>query len=265
MRERVAILVSVLIICASTWAAQGMGGKAGIGGNEGLGGGPSLWSVIQHPSNFTCFGMGTGSAQTLGCTVTVTATTAGNLLLLLTSFASGHETVAATYSSATGDTFTHCPAQYSTKTSAPSQQATDCAYVLSAAGGATSITVNWTATIVSSDIWNTDIELIEVHRSSGTAAFDGCTSGGNCIATATSSPSTSPTFSITGPDFVAQWISQNNAGCTISGAAYIQPFDVDSGNVASSFAGAPNQATAPAQTWYCPGITLAAMSGVAFK
>src|SRR5208283_4819857 len=72
------------------------------------------WTVIQHPHIYTCNATTTGNHT---CALTVTSTTAGNLLLLeMSLFTTATGTVSApAYVSAastggTGDTFTECPA-----------------------------------------------------------------------------------------------------------------------------------------------------------
>jgi hypothetical protein len=227
------------------------------------------FSLIQSPSNLTCTGTGNGTSQTFPCSVTVTATTAGNSLLLLTSFSTNNQTVQATYSSASGDsTWTHCPAQFSNFVAPPLQYANDCAYILSATGGATTITANWVGTVANGISWSIDVQVVELHLSTGSAAFDACTTGTACITTTSStSPYTSPTFTPTGSaDYIAQWISQPGTSCSINGSAYINPFSTETNNVESSFAGALNQSSASAQTWTCGNNpTFAAMSAVALK
>lgn len=269
-------IAAILVWC---WLGQilcaQMGGKAGIGGVAGLGASGTTsaltWTLIQHPSNFTCVTTGTGSTQTLGCTVTSTSTTAGNTLILLGAFSAGAN-VAPTFSSASGDSsWTHCPAQYENLlvVTGTFNQGVDCAYILSATGGATSITFTWTATVPNGDGYHSSVELLEIHRASGSSTFDACTTGGACIATAAGTAArVGPTCPTTGPsDYVVQWISESELISSISGP-YTNPFDLDNVNVEAGFAGALNQAAAPAQTWVTSGETSidgAAMACVAFK
>lgn len=257
------------ILCAQ------MGGKAGIGGVAGLGASGKTsaltWTLIQHPSNFTCATTGTGSTQTLGCTITATSTTAGNTLILLAGASAG-ASVAPTFSSASGDSaWTHCPAEYVNISyeAATFNQTADCAYILSAAGGATSITFTWTATVPNGFGYHSSVELLEIHRASGSSTFDACTTGGACIATAAGTAArVGPTCPITGAsDYVVQWIAETELISSISGP-YTNPFDLDNSNVEAGFAGALNQAAAPAQIWTTSGdtgIDGAAMACLAFK
>jgi hypothetical protein len=50
------------------------------------------WALVQHPNKFICSGLTSGN---LSCSVTVTSTTAGNLLVMLSSSFEG-TTVAST-------------------------------------------------------------------------------------------------------------------------------------------------------------------------
>lgn len=229
------------------------------------------WTLIQHPHNFTCSTTATGSTQITSCTVTLTSNTVtGNTLLLLSAFGNDAiPSVAPTFSSASGDSaWTHCPAQYKF-TSDVFGVATDCAYILSAAGGASTITFSWTGTYGATSDVVADAELLEIHRSTGTGTFDACTSGTGCITSVTGTGArTSPSCPITGTDYVAQWIADTAVITAISGGAYTNPFDNDSSNVEGAFAGALNQSSAPAQTWTVTGTSstsIATMSCVAFK
>ncbi len=230
------------------------------------------WTLIQHPHNFTCSVTATGSTQITTCTVTLSSNTvAGNGLILLSSFGNDAiPVVAPTFSSASGDsTWTHCPAQYKFISNIYGV-ATDCAYILSAAGGASTVTFSWTGTYGAMSDVVADAELLEIHRSTGSATFDACTTGTGCITSVTGTGArTSPSCPITGTDYVAQWIADTSPTInSISGAAYTNPFDVDNSNVEGGFAGALTQSSAPAQTWTVTGATstsIATMSCVAFK
>lgn len=230
------------------------------------------WTLIQHPNNFTCGTTGTGSTQILSCTVTVSPTTAGDLGILLSSTIFGAATVAPTFSSASGDSsWTHCPAQYSLYNGSTYYMASDCAYIPSLSGGATSLNFAWSGTVTSGNGMASDVEFLELHRVSGTAAFDTCTSGSGCISTAAGTASrVSPSCALTSgvSDYVVQWIAETDAIVSISNAAYTNPFDLDNSDVEAGFAGALNQATAPSVTWTTSGDTStsgASMSCVAFR
>lgn len=227
--------------------------------------GGAVWTVIQHPSNYTCTAPTTGSTQTMACTVTATPITAGNAILLLSSIF-GASTVAPTFTSATGDsTWTHCPSAYATASNTLGRETTDCAYVLSATGGGTSFVFTWTGTGVSSSHYFMDVELIEVHRSVGTSTLDA--SNGSTASNAATRVGPVCSLSSTS-DYVAQWIAETESVTAISGASYTNPFDLDSTNVVAGFAGALNQSSAPAQTWTTAGDAsgdVAAMSCVALR
>jgi hypothetical protein len=212
---------------------------------------PATWTLVQHPNNFGCTVAGTGSTQTIACTVTATATTAGNALILLSSIFGGSNT-APTFLSASGDsTWTHCPSSYATQAAL---ETVDCAYILSAAGGATSITFNWTGNTSNTSHFYADVELLEVHRSAGTASYD----AGAATTVSGTASRVGPACSIAGTsDYVAQWIAESATIVSISGAAYTNPFDLDNTSVDAAFAGALNQSSAPAQTWTTSGDTSA--------
>lgn len=225
----------------------------------------ATWTVVQHVKN-TCTTTGTGSTQILSCAVTVTSTTAGNLLILGAAAFTSQQNIAATFSSASGDTFTHCPANLVNAASGGNTNTADCAYRLSATGGATSLTWAWTANVPAANAYDSTVEALEIKRSSGTATFDGCSSGSTCFSSSTSCTSCAvATPSITGTsDYVLQWGSfSGGAPSAISGAGYNQPFDTDS-TTKAGFAGALNQSSVIAQNW-TQTSGRAAMSAVSFK
>jgi hypothetical protein len=231
------------------------------------------WTLVQHPNKFTCSGTTPGN---LACSVTVTSPVAGHLLVMLSSSFEG-TTVASTvqaFVSASGDgTWTHCPAgarTSATGVSTPNQEfeATDCAYILSATGGATSVTFTWNFQSNTSTA-NIDVEFLEYARSGGAATFDtqGIVSNANCFGSG-GSACIGPALTLAGGnELVLQWISQANGVTSISGGAYTNPFDNDATNVFGAFAGALNQSTATAQTWVTTGSSggYTAMSAIAFK
>jgi len=223
--------------------------------NKGAAGGVT-WTVIQHPHNFTCSFSASG---THACTVTNTQnTTAGNLLILHSS--SYNNNGAPVFVSASGDgSWTHCPsAAASENYSSTNFLVADCAYILSATGGAATVTFNWSTSLGAGNI---DVELIEVHRSTGAATYD--TDG-----TATSASCSScvgPTLTLGGSsEFIAQWGGFANAAPSAISGAYSNPFDTDNANVFGAFAGALNQSSGTGPTWTVTAGG-SAMAGVAFK
>jgi hypothetical protein len=254
-------IFAVLLAASFLHAQGGIGGMGGIGGKGGIGGGHSsgggvTWTLIQSPHNFSC------TANTNTCAVTVASTTAGNLGLLVSSGFTGGGGGSPTYSSITGDTFTHCPSQYANETSGNSET-TDCGYVLSLAGGATSLTFNW-----SGSMNQIDMQFFEFHRSTGTASVDTCGGGGATACTTTSascSTCAGPTPTVTGSaDVVIQWIAQDT-GCTAIASPYSNsPGPYFNNAVASGYAWSLSQTSGNASSWTCTA-DFAAMAAIAFK
>jgi hypothetical protein len=212
------------------------------------------WNVVQHPSNYTCTATGSGNHS---CTVTASATTAGNLLILASSVYN-NTAVSPTFVSASGDgTWTHCPICAGASNSG-SSDTTDAAYILSATGGATSFTFTWAFTSGTSD--DIDVELYEVHRSTGTAIYDTSNANGNTACSSCSGPS----VTLTGTDFVAVWGAFNDT-ITMPGSPYTNPSDSENANVGGGFAGALNQTSYSTPVFGMASSTRAAISVLAFK
>jgi hypothetical protein len=107
---------------------------------------------------------------------------------------------------------------------------------------------------------NLDVELYEVHRSTGTATYD----TGSASTTLTSCTScTPPSITLAGPDFVATWGGFFQVPSISS--PYSNPNDIDNVNVFGGFAGALNQSSYSAATWSQSPADVAAISTVAFK
>ena len=240
--------------------------STGAGPKPSAGGGGVTWTLVQHPSNFTC--SASNGSTTIACTVTASATTAGNALLLLGGlYFENAGATAPSFNAASGDsTWTHCPASLKTdQYASPSWENTDCAYILSAAGGATSFTFTWNVPSTSTGIY-ADAELLEVHRSTGTASYD---TGG---VAACGTPSTGVTscamanLTLTAADFVAEWAGVSEIP-SAPGSPWTNPADVDSSNLYGIFLGALNR---PSGALTGPTFTLssagwAAVSAVALK
>jgi hypothetical protein len=244
------LLVALGFLCSVPAPAH----QVRIPGPGGASGGVT-WTVVQHPNNFTCTPTGSGNKS---CSVTSSATAAGNLLILLSSaFGTNGKP---TFVSASGDgTWTHCPAANAfLNYTSTDWLVTDCAYILSATGGATTETFTWNYPSGAGDI---DVELLEVYRSTGTATFDA-----NATATNLScSHCAAPSVSISGSsDYIAQWVAFSQDIVSIDGA-YSSPFDLENSNVEGGFAGALNQSSGTGSTWTMNVGGAAALSGVAFK
>jgi hypothetical protein len=224
----------------------------------------TTWTLVQGGTpthNFTCSGTATGNHT---CTVSgLTATTAGNLLVISSSIFSGTgaTSTAPSFVSASGDgTWTHpgsCSAanQYSTA----QYEAVDLVYILSATGGATSVSFVWTTPTGTGPNWNIDVKFYEWHRSSGTAVFDTCNA-----TTATGASNTAPalaSFSGANAELLIQGMSSQNTIGSINGS---YTSDIDSTNTFGGYAYLANQTTYTQPTWTVTSGGVA-MHAAAFK
>lgn len=225
----------------------------------GVGGTFGLYSVVQHVFN-SCMTPASGA----NCDVIVTPTTAGDLLFI----AAGAENTSGTtpvFSSATGDgTWVHptSPGCYATITAIGITNTTDCGYILSATGGAVTISWAWTASALAISY----VEVFELRKSTGAAfAFD--TAAG--ITSASCNICTAPALTLTGTvDYIAQWTTPWNFVVAITGgdvSGYQSPIDM---NAAGQYAvaGVLNATSGTPPAWIQLGAPHSlAMSGVAFK
>lgn len=210
------------------------------------------WTVTQHPTTF--------NSTTAATSVTTTSTTAGNLLILWsavrytgTGFASTMAFSAAS-DNGTAETWVHCPQSVvnDALSSDGTLYALDCWYVLSAAGGATSVTATWTLTGLTGSSQKVDVDLLEVHPSSTPIYYD---TGNAKYNPATCSSCTGPAGLLSGTsDFVSQAIIYPDlSGATVVtgvGAPYSNPTDIENTNhVYAAFAGALNQSSYSVPTW----------------
>lgn len=194
----------------------------------------ATWTMVQHPSRLNC---------TSPCAVTVTSTGAGHLLVGLAVFSSTGQTI----TSITGGTSVHpggCAASGGGGSS-------DLAYVLSATGGATTITFTGTAQFEFA-------ELIEYSNANG-AAFDVCanrvqTSAGTNIAGVSAGTLTGTN------DVINQWgrFSGTATGCPNSST---NPNDQPNGDAACGLINSTNNAAGN----YANASSTAALSAIAFK
>lgn len=214
----------------------------------------ATWTIIQHPGNYTCTGTNT---TTVNCTVKTAATTAGNLLILMSSIYSKGSSGPVVSSASGGGTWTHCPnGAASVSYSSGSWNAVDCGYILSASGGATSVTLSWTGSFTAA---NVDLELVEVHRSTGTATYD----NGNLAETASCASCSAPALSLTGSsDFIMQFGSFAAVPTAISGG---YSADFDQSNVQGGWAAIWNVSSYAAPVWTQNQAAPFAGGVVAFK
>ena len=221
------------------------------------------WTLVQHPHNWTCTSTSSGN---LACTVTVSATTAGDGLLLALSYYVGVTSVATApaFVSASGDsTWTHNSSCTSETPNGSNFEGTDCVYISSATGGATSLSMTYGfSNVLSTDGAYMDLELYEVRRSTGSSSLDALnTSHSNSCTTCTG-----PALTLGGSsDYVAEWGAFCNSP-TVSGAPYTNPSDVDAANnQIAAFLGALNQSSAGALTYTQSPSCGASMGAFAWK
>lgn len=196
-------LISALLLLLSSGQELPLGGIP-------IGSGVTF-TVVQHPKNVGC-----GSVA--ACAVTTTSTTTGNLIVAIGTTMSNQGSGIG-WSSITGESgWTHGPSCGAVILVASNNNAVDCAYTLSAAGGATTLTWNWS----SSNQQQTTAEFIEVHRSSGTWALDISGNGTDSACTTCAGASLSVG---TGPDYCVQFISGAQTSVTAITGSYTSPAD----------------------------------------
>ena len=243
------IFVNFLLIWTLIFGALPQNPGPSVTGALAASGGGVTWTLVQHPHNWTCTSTASGN---LACTVTATATTAGDGLLLALSYYAAVTTAGVpTYVSASGDsTWTHnagCAASGFNTASGDVYSGTDCAYIANATGGATSLVMTYNFTNVKTvDGVFMDLELYEVKRSTGTPSIDvlNAAPSNSCTATCTG-----PTLALTGTDYVAEWAATCNPP-TVPGSPWTNPSDVDTANnQIAGFLGALNQTSVSALTY----------------
>lgn len=224
----------------------------------GRGSGAVTWTLIQHPNTSVVWSSGT----TLAATTTSSATTTGNLLINLWTVNQSGNAIGPTLSSVSGDgSWTHCTACYGYAGISGGLTTVDGSYILSATGGATSIvtTVNTPMGTATAQL---QPELIEVHRSTGTATFDvanniaytsGCNT--NCAG---------PTLTITATDFCVTW-GDFESTLTQPSTSYTNPADTLSTNANSGYAGALNMSVFSVPVWMQSSFDYASVGGMCFK
>lgn len=247
-----ALLQALILVGAQTIP---IGPRGPFGG----GGGGVTWTLVQKKINSTCTVTGTGSSQNMTCTANLnSATTAGNLLIALSSIFGGL-TAGPTLTAMTCDsTWTHFPAQYESTNNTNGRETVDGYYILSATGGATNCTIQWTGTAGSGSHFFYDLDVLEIHRSTGSATFDAPTSGSTAIASCTGACATfsAPSFTITGSsDYCVDWVAWTETITSFSGAGYTNPADLDNTNVVAAFYGALNQSSVGSNSYTLAGGT----------
>jgi hypothetical protein len=221
-------------------------------------GGGVTWTLVQGSAagthNFTC--------TSTACSVTVSSTTAGNLEIFLWAAFAEDTATPLTSNAATGDTFTHCPGfpqQY--EYNPPNWTIADCFYAVSAAGGATTFTITPTWTGGESNVAS-DVQFLEVHRSTGTATYDTDNVAENNSCTSC----TAPSLTVSGTDYVAEFGDFNQTVSAISGS-YTNPANFDTTNAVAGFAGNLSVSSYSAPSWTVSSApnSGASMGVVAFK
>lgn len=189
---------------------------------------------MQHP-NTIASPCPTNSAS---CSLTVGSITAGNLLVLVAGGFNSSSPPVFSSASGDGDTWTHCP-NSAALFSASADSYVDCAYVLSSAGGGTTVTWNWNLNSTQFDIF-----LLEYSRGTGTAAFD---VDNNSSAVCTNC--TAPALTLTGSkDVVIAFAAPISTTITAISGAYTSPADFDGTN-GYGVAGALNVTSYSAPSW----------------
>lgn len=220
------------------------------------------WTLIHHTTNFTC--------SATPCNVTIPALTAGNGALFLSSMFNATTTQTITGITLSGETPVHCPSQYADQNySGTNHEIADCFYIASAVGGGgTTVAVTWTNT--GSGAINIDVDVLEFHRSVGSATLETCGGGGATACTSLNSnvvctSCTGPTPTVTAVDFVAAWNANENVCSAVASPFNTSPSpDVDSTNVTAVFSWSLSQSSGNPAVYTCTSGKLG-MSTIAFK
>lgn len=212
-------------------------------------------TLVQHQlaGDATC-------KSSLTCTVTLNApTVAGHVLMLGVAGASGYTTFPAVTSVSGDSTWVHAPACYGTL-SQPDYTFTDCWYILSAAGGASTITVTIAGQGLSGDdIWNFDVEVMDVSCAGCTAAFDTA----NFTTVSSCTTCTGETLQLSGTDdAILQIANFYNAYGSLASPYALLDDDATSGN---AFSYGLNAISGVAPVWGQPGGQSLLAAGLAIK
>lgn len=228
----------------------------------------AAWTLVQYPSA-GCTSSGTTTSLT--CTLTLTQNTSAGDLLVMLSVSDNTQNHSATYSAASGDgTWTHCPSAAETISKSSDVVNTDCAYILSATGGAGSTTFKWTYASTATGDELVEVVLLEFTPSGGRAVYDtdavlaNASCGTSCTGVALSLAGSS--------DVMVEWSAIPSAALgeqtSISNPFAMSPSPLlqPASTVASGYAWVMSPASGSAPTWTLNsgGLSIA-MSAVAFK
>ena len=198
----------------------------------------ATWALVQHPSTTGCNGT--------TCAVTVTSTGAGHLLV----FAALIGNTTSTLSSVSGDgTWTVCGASCR---SVSSVTTTEMGYILSATGGATTIT----GTLSATSPWSAAV--LEYSYTSGPISVD---AQGHREQTTGTTSCAGVTLTLTGTNDVIVQIANPSGSISAVTSPYTSPADFPGGN---GVAGSINTTSGTAPTWTQTSST-DALSAIAFK
>jgi hypothetical protein len=212
--------------------------------------------LVQHATRFNC--------TTASCAVTTSSTAAGSLLVLYSSAqyaGTGYPTVGAltgVTDNGTSETWTHCPNSMVNDSFNTNGKihATDCYYILSAAGGATTVTAAWAFSGLTSPSYKVDAEVFE-YSYTGTIYYD----TGNAILTSAGCTNcTGPSGLLDGTaDVVLQsaYVLHANRSVNSVSSPYSTALTTDTSSNAlyAAFAAASAQASYSQPTWTLSGAT----------
>jgi hypothetical protein len=251
-RRGLPMLLLLVVTAAGLGLISGCG--RGVSGGSGGGGGGSSTTLIQHATRFNC--------TTASCAVTTSSTAAGSLLVLYSSAqyaGTGVASVAAltgVTDNGTSETWTHCPNSMVNDGDNTNGQihATDCYYILSAAGGATTVTASWTFSGLTSPTYKVDAELYE-YSHTGSIYYD---TGNAILTSAGCTTCTGPAGLLSGSDDVviqSAYVNWANRSVSSVSSPYSTVLDTDTSANAlyAGFAGANAQASYSQPTWTLSG------------
>lgn len=247
------ILFSAALACAQT--AMPIVGSTW----KGSGAASPSFSLVQFKYNSSAGGGTGGSGCTTGqkaCTVTVSAIGAGHLVFVFDF--DGNSAVNAlasvTSSGGAGDTWTHCAGAHGCSFTTAGTGNTDGSYVLSAAGGETSITCN----ITNNSASYMACGVIE-YSSTTSVTFD--TSNGGTDSLCTTCAGVALTLAGTN-DVIIQLALPGDSISAISNASYTDPKQFYDG---AGLAGWKNTTTGTAPNWTQGSTASVTVMAIAFK
>lgn len=183
----------------------------------GGGGGSKTWSMVQHSSNTAC------SSTSATCSVTVTSTGSGHLLVITAVYGSSSTDITISSTSG-GGTSTHCTNCHATRDSSGDEE--DISYILSSTSGATSISVTMSSSAFSGN-WIATVEEYS-WTGGGSAALD----TSNSVQDNTSCTTCNlPSLTLTGTDDVVLYDLNSSQGTTAPGGIWTNPADVNTTGV----------------------------------